>query len=406
MQRLLAGRPLRRDGRQLAVEAQLLLRLLRASGADELWTGDVAGSRAALEESARMLDLRLQPVASTAVTIPGPAGEIPASLYTPGELPPCSPLLVYYHGGGWVLGSLRTSASLCRYLALTAQVRVLSVSYRLAPEHPFPAAVHDARAAYDFAVQNARQLGATSAAIAVGGDSAGANLATVVAASNAPRPAFALLLYPRVDLTARRRSRDLFGSGYLLTDRSITELERRYLHPRHAADPRASVLLNRDLSDFPPTYLSTAGFDPLRDEGNEFAAQLIAAGAPVMHREHEDLIHGYATLFPLGGRFRAATFEAAAALGASLDTVAGCPRAPPVPSTPGRGRPRCQRGRASSSRRRLTHLVSGGGPWGIQRAATRGGRSVSPTARSCWGASATEPAGHRAAQRFGHPHDH
>jgi acetyl esterase/lipase len=325
MQRLLAGRPMRRDGRQLAVEAQLLLRLLRASSADELWTGDVAGSRAALEESARMLDLRPQPVATTAVTIPGPAGEIPASLYTPGELPPCSPLLVYYHGGGWVLGSLRTSASLCRYLALTAQVRVLSVSYRLAPEHPFPAAVHDARAAYDFAVQNARQLGATSAAIAVGGDSAGANLATVVAASSARRPAFALLLYPRVDLTARRRSRDLFGSGYLLTDRSITELERRYLHPRHAADPRASVLLNRDLSDFPPTYLSTAGFDPLRDEGNEFAAKLIAAGVPVVHREHEDLIHGYATLFPLGGRFRAATFEAAVALGAGLDTVAGGP---------------------------------------------------------------------------------
>jgi acetyl esterase len=327
MQRLLAGRPMRRDGRQLAVEAQLLLRLLRASGADELWTGDVAGSRAALEESARMLDLRPQPVATTAVTIPGPAGEIPASLYTPDELPPCSPLLVYYHGGGWVLGSLRTSASLCRFLALTAQVRVLSVSYRLAPEHPFPAAVDDARAAYDFAVQNAQQLGAASAAIAVGGDSAGANLATVVATSNARRPAFALLLYPRVDFTARRRSRDLFGSGYLLTDRSMTELERRYLHPRHAPDPRASVLLNLDLSDFPPTYLSTAGFDPLRDEGNEFAAKLIAAGVPVTHREHEDLIHGYATLFPLGGRFRAATFEAAVALGASLDTVAGCPRA-------------------------------------------------------------------------------
>ena len=87
------------------------------------------------------------------------------------------------------------------------------------------------------------------------------------------------------------------------------------------------MLLDRDLSDFPPTYLSTAGFDPLRDEGNEFAAKLIAAGVPVMHREHEDLIHGYATLFPLGGRFRAATFEAAAALGAGLDAVAGCPRA-------------------------------------------------------------------------------
>jgi acetyl esterase len=325
---LVAGQPVRRDGRQLAVEAQLLLRLLRASGTGELWTGDVASSRAAFEDSARLLDFRPpRPVIETTVSIPTPAGYIPASLYAPDALPPGSPLLVYYHGGGWVLGSVRTAASLCRYLALTAQVRVLSVDYRLVPEHPFPAPVRDALAAYDFAVQNARRWGAASGSIAVGGDSAGANLAAVVAASDGRRPAFALLLYPRVDFTARRRSRDLFAVGYLLTDRSMTELERRYLRPDQEADPRASVLLSENLSDFPPTYLSTAGFDPLRDEGNEFAAKLLAAGVPVQHREHEDLIHGYASLFPLGGRFRSATLQAAAALRTGLNETGGGPRA-------------------------------------------------------------------------------
>jgi acetyl esterase len=175
-------------------------------------------------------------------------------------------------------------------------------------------------------VQSAQQWGAASGSIAIGGDSAGANLAAVVAASDARRPAFALLLYPRVDFTARRRSRDLFAVRYLLTDRSMTELERRYLHPDQEADPRASVLLSEYLSDFPPTYLSTAGFDPLRDEGNEFAAQLLAAGVPVLHREHEDLIHGYACLFPLGGRFRSATLQAAAALRTGLSETVGGPR--------------------------------------------------------------------------------
>jgi acetyl esterase len=126
VQRLVAGQPVRRDGRQLAVEAQLLLRLLRASGTSELWTGDVASSRAAFEDSARLLDFRPpRPVAETTVSIPTPAGYIPASLYAPDALPPGSPLLVYYHGGGWVLGSVRTVASLCRYLALTAHIRVV-----------------------------------------------------------------------------------------------------------------------------------------------------------------------------------------------------------------------------------------------------------------------------------------
>lgn len=328
VQRVLAGPPVDRDGLRLAPEAQLLLRLLRLAGRDEIWTGTVRGSRAALEDSALMLGgAAAQRIGRRTITIPGQAGELPARLYTPSSLPSGSPLLVFYHGGGWVVGSAATHDALCAHLADKAEVRVLSVEYRLAPEHPFPAAVHDARAAYDHAVDNAESWGADPASVAVCGDSAGANLAAVVAASAARRPAFAVLLYPRVDLTTRRRSHELFGSGHLLTLRSIERLEELYLESAQASDPTVSVLHSADLSGFPPTYLGTAGFDPLRDEGEAFVGKLADAGVPVVHGKQSDLIHGYATMFPLGGRFREAVDEAATALrvGLALRSVAGRP---------------------------------------------------------------------------------
>ena len=318
VRRMLAGRAVVLDGQKLAVDAQLLLRLLRLDGRDELWAGSVADSRAAIEESAQMVDGEAVPVDRHETSVPGPGGELAAWLYTPASLAPGSGLLVFFHGGGWVIGSLRTHDALCAYLAHHAQVRVLSVDYRLAPEHPFPAAVHDAYAAYDHAVRFAGSFGADPNSVAVGGDSAGANLAAVVAASPGRRPAFALLLYPRVDFSARRRSHELFRSGYVLTARSIENFESLYVDSDHESDPRASVLLTEDLAGFPATYLSTAGFDPLRDEGEAFAARLADAGVPVVLSRHPDLIHGYASLFPLGGRFRQATAEAADALRAGL----------------------------------------------------------------------------------------
>jgi acetyl esterase len=319
VRRLIAGHPIREDGQELALEAQLLLRLMRLDGSAELWAGSVAASRVSLEKAARMMDVHpVQSVAISDITIPGPAADIRARLYTPDSLPPGSPLLVFYHGGGWVIGSLDTHDNLCRFLALNAGVRVLSVDYRLAPEHPFPAGVLDAFAAFDYAVRNARSLDADPNAVAVGGDSAGANLAAVVSAAADRHPAFALLFYPRVDFTARRRSLELFGRGFLLTENSMDRMEGLYLQPAQQTDPNASVLLTTDLSGFPPTYIGTAGFDPLRDEGEEFAATLAAAGVPVVCRRHGDLIHGYASLFPLGGRFSEAATEAAAALHAGL----------------------------------------------------------------------------------------
>ncbi|MEV4267354.1 alpha/beta hydrolase [Kribbella sp. NPDC049584] len=318
VQRMLAGRTVIVDDQELAVEAKLLLRFLRLDGRDELWAGSVADSRAAIDESAQIVDGKPVPVERLETAVPGPRGRLPARLYTPVALAPGSGLMVFFHGGGWVIGNLRTHDALCAYLAHSAQVRVLSVDYRLAPEHPFPAAVDDARASYDHAVRVAESLGADPEAVAVGGDSAGANLAAVVAASPDRQPAFALLLYPRVDFSARRRSHDLFRSGYFLTARSIENFEKLYVDAEHESDPRASVLLTTDLARFPATYLSTAGFDPLRDEGEAFAARLADAGVPVVLSRQLDLIHGYASLFALGGRFEQATAEAADALRTAL----------------------------------------------------------------------------------------
>jgi acetyl esterase len=325
--RMLAGRPVKLDGQRLALDAQLVLRLMRLAGHEEIWTGTVSGSREALEKGARTLAVAFDLVARTEVPIDSPGGELSGRLYTPASLAPGSPLLVYYHGGGWVLGSVRTHDDLCAYLAEKARLRVLSVSYRLAPEHPFPAPVRDAFAAYDFAVRNAGPWGADPAAVAVGGDSAGANLAAVVAASATRHPAYALLFYPRVDFTTRRRSRELFSTGFLLTEQAMAELEGRYLTAEQACGPTASVLLTDDLTGFPPTYLSTAGFDPLRDEGDAFAARLATSGVAVEHRRQVDLIHGYASMLPLGGRFREAVDEAATALRAGLAVARARPRA-------------------------------------------------------------------------------
>jgi acetyl esterase len=252
---------------------------------------------------------------------------IPARLYTPNGLADGSPLLVYYHGGGWVIGSLNSHDNTCRFLAERAGVRVLSVGYRLAPEHPFPAAVDDAIAAFDHARGHAVELGADPGLIAVGGDSAGGTLAAVVCHQTAlrggPTPAFALLFYPVTDVTTRSQSRQRYADGFFLTDADIDYFADHYL-PDLAlrADPRCSVLLAEDLSGFPPTYLATAGFDPLRDEGEEFAARLRAAGVAVASHRQPDLIHGFVSFLGVGNACREATAEAAGALRAGLAVAA------------------------------------------------------------------------------------
>ncbi|WP_207936043.1 alpha/beta hydrolase [Actinomadura sp. KC216] len=315
VKRLIAGAPVRLDGQRLDLDAQLLLRMTRLEGG-HLAAPTVEEARRGLRRGQSYLDrVPARPVRTRDVD----AGGVPARLYTPKGLPAGSPLLVFYHGGGWVIGGLDTHDTVCRYLAVHADVRVLSVAYRLAPEHRYPAATEDAVAAYEWAVANAGTLDADPAAVAVGGDSAGGNLAAVVGLLAERRPDFALLFYPAADLTVRRRSRELFADGFYLTDDDMTWFRDHYCpDEERRADPAASPLLAEDLSGFPATYLVTAGFDPLRDEGEAFARRLAEAGVPVAARRQDDLVHGFVNMWPLGGRFREALSEAAGALRTGL----------------------------------------------------------------------------------------
>ena len=321
----LAGPPVVIDGQRLDVEMQLLLRLRRVARDPDVGELPIPRGRRAMERQCRTAGGR-QPIGEISpVSWPGPAGETRGRLYTPrrllGEQEPGA-LLVYFHGGAWIYGSLDSHDPVCRFLAERAGVRVLAVDYRRAPEHPFPAAVDDAQAAYAWVARSASHLGADPARIAVGGDSAGGCLAAVVAAGAAEAgrpPAFSLLIYPSTRVHARSRSAELFDEGFYLTRRLITLGSESYLQAGASPDDvRVSPLLRPDLSGGCPTYVATAGFDPLRDEGEQYARRLQEAGVEVQLRRFEGLIHGFANMVGLGRSAPAAMEEVAAALRAGL----------------------------------------------------------------------------------------
>jgi acetyl esterase len=207
---------------------------------------------------------------------------------TPGE---ALPALVYFHGGGWVIGDLDTHDVLCRQLANGAHCAVYSADYRMGPEHPFPAAVEDCLSATQFVAGRHKQ-------VAVGGDSAGGNLATVVAllARDAGRPeiAYQLLIYPATDQRLAHPSIRRNGEGYLLTLKAMEYFQSKYLpKKRDLTDWRASPLLAKSLAGLPPAHLITAGYDPLVDEGREYAERMAKEGVDVSYREYSDMVHGF-----------------------------------------------------------------------------------------------------------------
>lgn len=317
--RLAGGQPVERDGLVLEPEVQLLLALMaRVKSADVVDLGAVAARRE-IRRSIGVLGGPSAPLALVeSIAISGPAGMIPARLYGVSRESAPGALLVYYHGGGFVLGDLDTHDGVCRFLARETPARVLSVDYRLAPEHRFPAAADDAVAAFRFAAREAARLGADPRRIAVGGDSAGGNLAAVVAQEckrDAVPPAFQLLIYPATDASSVHPSRRLFAEGFFLTDRQMAWYYDQYL-PSSAQrrDPRASPLLAPELAGAAPAYVTTAGFDPLRDEGEAYAAALRKAGVSVRLERVAGQIHGFANMADRLRSARAAMRAAARAL--------------------------------------------------------------------------------------------
>ena len=235
------------------------------------------------------------------LSAPGPHGPIPLRLYRPAHAPTPAPTLVYCHGGGWTMGDLDTHDVLCRQLADESGCVVVAVDYRMGPEHRFPAAVDDVLAATAWLQAQAGSLGLDATRFAVGGDSAGGNLAAVAALAwrDAGEPVplkFQLLIYPATDMRLAAPSHTSNGQGYLLTADTIQYFRGHYVGPEHYSDWRASPLLHEDLSQLPPALVITAGFDPLRDEGRQYADALSAAGSPAQYVCFDRQIHGFITM--------------------------------------------------------------------------------------------------------------
>lgn len=301
LKRRLAGPPVRCGELELALDTQLLLRLAERDPVAPLHTLTPAQARAQLRRSAARVAAPVPaPAEVREIAVAGADGPLRARLYVPQEADRSSqppPLVVYYHGGGWVVGDLDTHDLPCRLLTRSSGALVLSVEYRLAPEHPFPAPVLDALAAFRDAVAQAPSLGADPARVAVAGDSAGAHLATVTArlaaGDGGPAPAFQLLIYPVTDCVNVSSSRRQFAEGYLLTKENMDYYEQHFIGQADRADPRISPLLADSLAGLAPAMLVTAGFDPLRDEGEAYAARLTDAGVPTILRRHAGYVHGF-----------------------------------------------------------------------------------------------------------------
>lgn len=281
-------------------QAEMIIGLVKQANLPEFWqlTPDQAREQFALR--VQRMETKESIHRSRDQRIPGPGSDIPIRIYWPREAKSAElfPVLLWFHGGGFVIGDLDTHDSACRLLANQADCIVVAVGYRLAPESKFPAAVDDSHAALRWVALHAAEIGADPKRIAVGGDSAGANLATVVAIlardEGHPKIAFQLLVYPCTAPEPETPSHRKFAEGYLLTRNTIVWFYKQYLrNQRDIQDFRFAPLLADDLSGLPPALVLVAGYDPLRDEGVDYAKRLVEAGNRVTLTNYEGMVHGF-----------------------------------------------------------------------------------------------------------------
>ncbi|NWG93580.1 MAG: alpha/beta hydrolase [Parvularculaceae bacterium] len=304
-------------------KTRVLLDMIAALGAPPLSETTPQQFR---EMRARSRDLLNAPTAPVAIvrdeTVEGGAGPIKARLYDV-EDGATRPTLVYFHGGGFVFGDLDSHDALCRRLALAVRIRVFAVDYGLAPEDPFPAAPDDAWAAFNDIAARFQRFGVDPRRMALGGDSAGANLATVTARraaqAGAPLVRFQLLFYPVTQSSHSTPSRELYADGYFLTRETIDWFDGHYLPAEvDRRDERISPLLTPPPANLAPALVVTAGFDPLKDEGRAYAEALEAAGVPVRHVDYPDQIHGFASFTAFSSVADQAIADAARAVAEAL----------------------------------------------------------------------------------------
>ncbi len=287
---------------QLDNDAQTLLARIAASGIPPYEALSAVAARGFYDAGRPYLAADPQPVAEVReVSAPGPRGPIGLRYYRPASAAKRLPILVYLHGGGWVLGNLNSVDPVCRALANGSQHIVVSVDYRLAPEHPFPAGLDDAYAALCWVAGQAVALGGDPDHIAVGGDSAGGNFSAVACLrardERGPRIAYQLLIYPATDFQMKSESQRAFADGYLLTRANQQWFHRHYLGGfKNLTDWRLSPAHAADFSALPPAFVLTAEFDPLRDEGEDYAFKLVRAGVPVSVWRIPGQIHGFVTM--------------------------------------------------------------------------------------------------------------
>lgn len=280
-------------------QTKLVLEQLAAAGAPPMETLTPEQARAAMI----LPKGEVEPVGKVKDrTIPGPEADIPVRVYYPKEVQETYPALVYYHGGGWVVGNLDSHDNICRAITNIANCVTISVDYRLAPEHKFPAAVVDSYGAVQYIYEHAEDFQVDRSRIAVGGDSAGGNLAAVVTnlakEKNSPSICFQLLIYPSTKLTGEPTvSMKENSEGYFLTSGAMAWFRDCYLNGEHdKQNPQVSPMLYEDFKDLPPALVITAEYDPLRDEGEEYAQKLSEAGVEVESIRYDGAIHGFVSM--------------------------------------------------------------------------------------------------------------